>query len=203
LWNAEKVKSAPAFGATFCSQGGTFSDLRYAVFSFPDKSYVNVQLYEIARGLCSIWSGKQIAIVDVIEPAAMQQKMQVVDAQQMAKSIKSQGRVALYGIYFDSGSASIKSESADELSQIAQLLNQQPTLKLLVVGHTDDAGSYADNVSLSKRRAEAVVAELTSKYKVAANRLQAVGISFASPVASNESEEGKAKNRRVELVPFK
>lgn len=203
LWNAEKVKGLPAFGAAFCAQNGTFSDSRYAVFATPDKTYVSLQLYDISRGFCSSWSGRQIAIVDVIEPAAMQQKMQVVDAQQMAKSIKSQGRVALYGIYFDSGSANIKSESADELSQIAQLLGQQSTLKLLVVGHTDDAGNYADNISLSKRRAEAVVAELTSKYKIAANRLQPVGVSFASPVASNDSEGGKAKNRRVELVPFK
>ena len=81
------------------------------------------------------------------------------------------------------------------------LLAAQPALKLLVVGHTDNVGDFAGNLDLSKRRAESVISVLASQYKVDRKRLSPFGVSFASPVAPNTSEDGKAKNRRVELVP--
>ena len=73
-------------------------------------------------------------------------------------------------------------------------------LKLYVVGHTDNQGTLAMNMDLSKRRADSVVASLTTKFAVPAGRLQAYGSGPYSPVASNDAEEGMAKNRRVELV---
>jgi outer membrane protein OmpA-like peptidoglycan-associated protein len=73
-------------------------------------------------------------------------------------------------------------------------------LKLLVVGHTDNVGSYGFNMDLSQRRAAAVVAALAGRFGIARDRLSPVGVSYASPVASNRAEEGRAKNRRVELV---
>jgi outer membrane protein OmpA-like peptidoglycan-associated protein len=73
-------------------------------------------------------------------------------------------------------------------------------LSLLIVGHTDNVGGYDANVTLSQRRAEAVFQELTSTYGVAASRLRAVGVGMAAPVASNATDDGRAKNRRVELV---
>jgi outer membrane protein OmpA-like peptidoglycan-associated protein len=108
--------------------------------------------------------------------------------------------VALYGIYFDSGKADVKPESAETLEQIAKFLTNSPDLQVLVVGHTDNAGSFESNMDLSKSRAEAVVRALTSTYGVDAARLMPVGVSFAAPVATNATEEGRAKNRRVELV---
>ncbi len=75
-----------------------------------------------------------------------------------------------------------------------------PTLKILVVGHTDNVGGFEVNKALSQRRAEAVVAILTSKHGIASQRVFPTGVSFAAPIASNESEDGRAKNRRVELV---
>jgi outer membrane protein OmpA-like peptidoglycan-associated protein len=84
---------------------------------------------------------------------------------------------------------------------MAKLLSNAPTLKLLVVGHTDNVGEFGSNMDLSKRRADAVISALASQHKVDRKRLTPVGVSFASPVAPNSSEEGKAKNRRVELVP--
>ncbi|HEX9802440.1 MAG TPA: OmpA family protein, partial [Gammaproteobacteria bacterium] len=114
--------------------------------------------------------------------------------------IESTGSVALYGILFDSDRATLRQESRPTLDEIAKLLKGEPKLKLLVVGHTDNVGSFTYNMDLSRQRAEAVAAELTHRYGIAASRLHPVGISFASPVASNRSEEGRARNRRVELV---
>jgi OOP family OmpA-OmpF porin len=86
------------------------------------------------------------------------------------------------------------------LEEIAKLLKGDPALRLLVVGHTDNVGTFEFNMDLSQRRSASVVQTLTSKFGIDAKRLTAVGVSFASPVASNKSEEGRAKNRRVQLV---
>ena len=80
------------------------------------------------------------------------------------------------------------------------LLKDQPTLKLLVVGHTDNVGTFSFNLDLSQRRANSVVNELVTRYEIGKNRLTPFGVSFANPVASNKTDEGRAKNRRVELV---
>ena len=127
--------------------------------------------------------------------------MVTVKAEEMAQAINTNGRVALYGLYFDTAKADVKPESKDTLDQIAKLLTSSPTLKLLVVGHTDNVGEFGANMDLSKRRADAVIASLVGQYKIDRKRLTPVGVSFASPVAPNTSEDGKAKNRRVELVP--
>jgi len=135
----------------------------------------------------------------VIEVKPMENK-DLVDAASLATDISSTGHVAVYGIYFDTGKAELKPESDATLKEIAKLLQQDANLKLYVVGHTDNQGTLAMNMDLSKRRADSVVASLTSKYAVAAGRLQAYGAGPYSPVASNDAEEGRAKNRRVELV---
>jgi len=117
-----------------------------------------------------------------------------------ANDISSTGHVAVYGIYFDTGKADLKPESDATLKEIAKLLQQDANLKLYVVGHTDNQGTLTLNMDLSKRRADSVVATLTAKYGVTAGRLQAFGSGPYSPVAPNDTEDGRAKNRRVELV---
>lgn len=136
--------------------------------------------------------------VDIIEVKPMEEGL--VTADTMMEDITRTGRVAIYGIYFDTDRADIKPESEPTLEEIAQLLQQNPDLSLYVVGHTDDVGELAYNMDLSKRRAEAVVEALVSKYRVDAKRLIAYGVGSLAPVASNGTEEGRAKNRRVELV---
>lgn len=111
------------------------------------------------------------------------------------------GRIALYGIYFDTGSSVIKPASAPTLQAIADLLAQQPSLALVVVGHTDNVGAFGANITLSQARAAAVVAALSKDYKIPATRLTPFGAGMAAPAKPNASEEGRAKNRRVELVP--
>ena len=138
--------------------------------------------------------------LDVVEVKGMQQKMVNVDAAEMDKQISASGKVALYGIYFDFNKADVKSESEQALSEIAKLMKNRAKLNVLVVGHTDAVGGFESNRTLSQRRAEAIVAVLTSKHGIAKQRLFPVGVSFASPVATNTTDEGRSKNRRVELV---
>lgn len=118
----------------------------------------------------------------------------------MAKRIASDGRVAVYGVLFDTDKADVKPESKDALAQMAKLLQQDPHLKVYIVGHTDNQGTLARNVDLSQRRAEAVVKALAADYKVDPKRLSAKGVASYAPVASNDAEAGREKNRRVELV---
>jgi outer membrane protein OmpA-like peptidoglycan-associated protein len=136
----------------------------------------------------------------VIEVKPMESDLITVNAASLANDIKRTGHASVYGIYFDTGKADVKPESDATLKEIAKLLQGQPQLKLYVVGHTDNQGALDLNMDLSRRRAEAVLAALTTKYSVPASRLRAYGCGPYSPVASNDSENGRAKNRRVELV---
>jgi outer membrane protein OmpA-like peptidoglycan-associated protein len=108
--------------------------------------------------------------------------------------------VVLYGIHFDTDKYDIKPESEPTLGEIARLLQQDPTLRLNVVGHTDNVGGLEYNEDLSERRAASVVTYLTGRHGIDASRLSPVGAGMTSPIASNDTEEGRAKNRRVELV---
>lgn len=139
-------------------------------------------------------------LVDVVETAPMDtDKIVFVDAAQMQKDISAYGRVALYGILFDFDKASIRPDSQPTLDEIAKFLSSNTQVKLIVAGHTDWKGGFDYNLDLSKRRAEAVVKALM-EMGVAGSRLRSFGVGPAAPVASNESEAGRAKNRRVELV---
>ena len=153
------------------------------------ETWVNVRVY----------NNGALYKLDIVEKQLMIQKI-VADAASMAQSIKSKGKVEVYGIYFDTGKAEIKPESEQALAQIAKLLQDLPDLKLYVVGHTDHVGGIDANLKLSKERAEAVVRALVQKYGADASRLQAFGVGLLAPVESNQTEEGRAKNRRVELV---
>lgn len=139
--------------------------------------------------------------VDIVETQPMVQKMVTVTADEMSQSITSTGKVSLYGIYFDTNKSEIKPASLAALQEIAKLLKKQPALKLHVVGHTDNVGGYEFNMGLSKRRADAVVASLVREHGIQAARLTANGVAYLAPVAPNTTDAGKAKNRRVELVP--
>ncbi|RLB42844.1 MAG: hypothetical protein DRH12_04590 [Deltaproteobacteria bacterium] len=135
----------------------------------------------------------------IVEKAEMAQEV-VADAKSLMNAIQTTGHASIYGIYFDFDSSDIKAESEPALKEIAKLLRQNPDLKLYVVGHTDSAGRVEYNMKLSKARANAVLNELITRYKISAARLKAYGVGPLSPVASNKTGEGRAKNRRVELV---
>lgn len=138
--------------------------------------------------------------VDVLESKAMEQRMEVVSATEIGNALTTDGKVPIYGIYFDFGKADVKPESAPSLEQIAAFLKSAPDVRLHVVGHTDSVGGFDANLALSRRRAEAVAAALVKDYGIAASRLTGNGVASLAPVASNATEEGRARNRRVELV---
>lgn len=137
--------------------------------------------------------------LNIVEREIMEQEI-TANADAMGNDINSTGHVPVYGIYFDSGKSEIKPDSDSALVQISLLLKNNSSLKLYVVGHTDNVGSIDSNMKLSKDRADAVVKSLTANYGISIDRLKAYGVASLSPVASNDTEEGKAKNRRVELV---
>ena len=138
--------------------------------------------------------------VAIVESKPMESGLVSVNAEALGGDIRRTGHAAVYGIYFDTGKAEVKPESDAALKEIANLLQQDPQLNLYVVGHTDNQGALDLNLELSKRRADAVSAVLTTKYGVATARLHALGDGPSAPVASNDAEEGRSKNRRVELV---
>lgn len=134
----------------------------------------------------------------VVTKEAMRQDV-TANAELMASGLKGTGHIALYGIYFDTDKSQLKPESEPTLNEMAKLLKNEAALKLYVVGHTDNQGAFDHNVKLSQARAAAVIAALTKK-GVAANRLKPFGAGPTSPVAANDTDAGRAKNRRVELV---
>jgi len=128
----------------------------------------------------------------------MKQEM-TSDAKAWANEINKSGRAAVYGIEFDTGKATLRPESEKVLAQVAGLLNGQPDWKMKIEGHTDSTGTIAGNQTLSQQRAAAVVAWLV-KDGIAASRLSAVGLGESRPIADNGTDDGRARNRRVELV---
>ncbi len=147
---------------------------------------------EAERGNGKIW-------LRIVEKQEMVQHV-VADAASFRDGLKATGHVAVEGIYFDTAKAVVKPESTPALQEVAKLLAADPSLKLWVVGHTDSVGAVDANMKLSQARAEAVVTALTTTHGVAAARLKGYGVGPLAPVASNDGEEGRAKNRRVELV---
>jgi len=118
----------------------------------------------------------------------------------MGKAIAETGKVTLYGIQFDFNQATIKSESEPVLKEVGSLLQKQSDLKLRIQGHTDNVGKPAYNLDLSKKRAESVKTYLVQNFKVDAARLTTEGFGDTNPIAKNDTEQGRAQNRRVELA---
>ena len=168
------------------------------------EAYDTKTYMKLLKGGKEIWAyvasyrGENIRI-EIIEKEAMKQEV-TADAKFMAEGLSSTGHVAIYGIYFNFNKSDLKPESESALKEIAKLLIGNPNLKVFIVGHTDNVGGIDYNMNLSQARAGAVVQELTKKYKVKPQQMKAYGVGQLAPVAPNKTEEGRAKNRRVELV---
>ncbi len=134
----------------------------------------------------------------IILTKQMQQEV-AANADSLAEEIEKSGHVAVYGINFDTGKATLRPDSEKVLQEIDKLLAGHTEWRMRVEGHTDNTGSAASNMTLSNQRAQAVVAWLTA-HGIAPNRLTAQGFGQSKPVADNGSEDGRAKNRRVELA---
>ncbi len=147
----------------------------------------------------SVWPGPAATLL-VVEAAPMATGNVTATRQQMQDGLKAEGRIALYGLQFDTGKAEIKPQSKPQLDEMAELLRANAALRVFIVGHTDNQGGVDDNLTLSRRRAEAVAAALSAQYGIDARRLSARGVANFAPVASNADDAGRARNRRVELV---
>ena len=193
-----------AFSNGACALASSITDQRFLAARMPHpdgEAYVTVQTYQVKNDLyCKAFNSRTIAVVHVLEPRARDRKMVTVKADEMARSLTTTGRIALYGILFDSDKAEIKPASDQALVEIATLLKADPKLSVLIVGHTDNQGSFDYNVELSRKRADAVVKALVATYKVDPKRLRAAGAGMIAPAAPNEAEDGRARNRRVEIV---
>lgn len=173
------------------------------VYEFEDGGIYYITL-KVVKNNAEVWALVQGASngmyqVNIIEKQLMHQDV-VANAESLAGSIEETGKAAVYGIYFDTGKSEIKPESESTLSEIVKLLKANEKLRLYVVGHTDNVGGFDSNVKLSQARSAAVVTALVNKHGIAAVRLIPFGAGPTAPVASNKSEEGRAKNRRVDLV---
>jgi outer membrane protein OmpA-like peptidoglycan-associated protein len=177
------------------------------VADIPDKQRPGIDVIQVEdkpmdKGMASSRTSTPSAAgrPDAGEPNAATGTDPSLDAAAMGKTLANAGQVNVYGIHFDFDKADIKAESKPQLDEIAKLLSANPGLKLRVTGHTDNIGGTEHNQLLSKRRADAIVAALADNYGVAAERLTSAGLGASLPVASNGNEEGRAMNRRVELI---
>ncbi len=199
-WAGKVGDNSPAACAS-----GTLADLRYALL---DNKTTGVGMAvmtwnpDITSAYCDEKEFQKRTTITVVrvEPKAREQQMETLSSSDIAKGLDANGKVAIYGILFDTGKADIKPDSKASLDQIGALLKQQARLKLHVVGHTDNVGNLPANIDLSRRRADAVAAALAKDYGIARDRLTANGVASLAPVSSNGSDAGRAKNRRVELV---
>lgn len=173
------------------------------VYAFEDGG-TEYAILQVVLKDSEVWAEVQAASngmynLHLVERQTMQQDV-TADAAAMSSSIATTGKVAVYGIYFDTDKALVKAESEPALLEIARMLQADAGLKVYVVGHTDNIGGFDHNIRLSKERAASVVSALTKQHSIAASRLQAHGNGPTAPVAANDTEAGRAKNRRVELV---
>ncbi len=143
------------------------------------------------------WGGPVI-LLGIVEKKGMETGL--ITAKDIYEKLKTEGHIAIYGIYFDFDKADIKPESEPTLKEIARFLRENPEIKVYIVGHTDNVGKLDYNMELSRKRAENVVKELVNKYGISKERLKAFGVGPLAPISSNDTEEGRAKNRRVEIV---
>jgi OmpA-OmpF porin, OOP family len=138
-------------------------------------------------------------VVHIVEKAGMNQQVELTAAT-IASALDSAGSMALRNILFDTAKATLRPESAKELGLVIEVLKSNAALKLEIQGHTDNAGQAAANRTLSQQRAEAVRDYLITTGGIAADRLTAVGYGDTKPATANTTEDGRAQNRRVEIV---
>lgn len=182
--NAENAVKAKGYQVVFTDN---YSNVRFTLTARQGPQWVTV------------YSDGPEYTVTAVKRKALEQQMQAATAAGWSEQIGQTGRVSIYGINFDTAKATIRPDSESVLSELLALFQKQPDWCFVVAGHTDNVGSDTVNLPLSRQRAEAVIAWLTAK-GVDRSRLLAAGFGSKKPLAENDSEDGRAKNRRVDLV---
>lgn len=182
------------------SQLRILGDGQYIKVYLDEKRYANIPNanFERSRGLTLAAEGRGEE-----NPVYIGRIRVAASDKTIYDELAAKGRVATQGILFDSGSDRIKAESTPTLKELGAMLQAHPELKLIVEGHTDNAGNAADNLKLSEARATAVKVALETDYGVQAGRLEAKGLGDTKPTFPNTTSEGRMNNRRVEFVKLK
>jgi outer membrane protein OmpA-like peptidoglycan-associated protein len=193
LFTCELNDCGPAYSR---SAWGRFNGLFTAADG--DPRYLAAKL-TTAKGTAyvALMVGRQRSQVDIVEVSAMQGDMVVADAAALAQGIERDGKVSVYGIYFDTDKADIKAESKPTLDDIAKLLKNRADLKLFVVGHTDITGAFAHNRSLSEARARAVVTALVGDYKIDSARLEVTASARWRPPRRRSDDSRRARHQTI------
>lgn len=142
---------------------------------------------------------ENLYMVEELTVAAMEAGTVTLSIDRLRAAMADSGKIAIYDIHFATGSAAIEPESASALSVIAAYLGETDDT-FYIVGHTDDTGTLAGNLTLSEQRAAAVKAALVNDYRVDGARLETRGVGPLAPVSANTNDAGRALNRRVEIV---
>jgi outer membrane protein OmpA-like peptidoglycan-associated protein len=170
------------------------------VYESPDHDQTTLKVVKDGKeSWASVQTGGQDYVLVIVDRQAMKQDV-VADAGALQSGLAETGHAEVPGIYFDTGKSDVKPESRPALDQVAKLLQANPAMCVWVVGHTDNVGSAESNLALSNARAAAVVKVLTQQMGIDPKRLTPHGAGPYAPVASNKTEDGWARNRRVELV---
>ncbi len=211
--NFEIALAGAGFEPLFECADKTCGEVSYDLDQFPiplgnvDRFNYRVATYRLARAEGDVFASVivspnakaranvQLAVIEV-EPM----EVRMIDAAEMQAEIDATGRVALYGIHFATDSARIEAESEPTMTEIARMLAARPELRVVIVGHTDNQGSLEYNLGLSHRRAQAVRDALVKSFGIDGARMEFAGAGFLAPVAPNTTEEGRALNRRVEVI---
>lgn len=214
LFQAERDATGPHLGSFFETTGpGTQiwgyspDQARYIAAVREDggaKTYIALYVIEYQDGYDPNFSpqkGQAMVRLDAVQVGALEDRMVPASAADISKDFEVDGKAALYGILFDFDKATIKPESRPALDEIAKFLQQNPAQKVYLIGHTDSVGGFDFNMQLSKARAAAVVDDLSRTYHLETSRMMSSGVGLQAPVASNATQEGRARNRRVEMVP--
>jgi outer membrane protein OmpA-like peptidoglycan-associated protein len=166
------------------------------------RAYINdVKIFDLPKALAPGLGYNALRFETASEAQNLIANFRVaVGASDMRNKLITEGKLVTYGIYFDSGSDKIKPESAGTMKEISTVLKENPTVNIKIIGHTDSDGDDAKNLDLSKRRAISVKNALNTEYGIEALRIETDGKGETEPIAPNSTAEGKAKNRRVELI---
>lgn len=178
-------------------------DVRYALLKKGDSYaalYVAVNRGGSMGAYSEVLNDRPTALIEMVDAAGMEQKIVTLKADAITSDIAKEGRAVFYGIQFDFDKADIKPQSEPQLAEMAKALMMDPKLKVFIIGHTDNQGKLDYNTGLSQRRAQAVVKALSTRFGIDAKRLTARGLASLAPIATNRTEEGQTKNRRVEMV---
>lgn len=144
--------------------------------------------------------GRRGTSIDILEETRMDTGMVKINKEVLLKNLKTNGSVKVDGLFFAHNDSQLLAESQSSMDILAQLLNENPSLSLFVVGHTDLTGDIQYNFNLSKKRANSVIRQLVQKYSISPERLKGYGVGPLAPKTSNDEDKGRAFNRRVEVV---